>query len=196
MNNQVTTILSEIHALEIELEHELEISREIYAANLSGRVVQFEQKVIKEQRRLRTGILQFLKESGALSLLTAPIVYSLLIPLVLTDIWVNLYQHICFRIYGVVLVKRSDYLIIDRHHLAYLNWIEAMNCVFCSYANGIIAFAREIASRTEQHWCPIKHALRIKNPHERYFSFLEYGDAEGYRNNMGQYRVKEQKDQK
>ena len=61
-------------------------------------------------------------------------------------------------------VKRSEYVIIDRNHLSYLNLIEAFNCVYCGYANGVIAYVREIASRTEQHWCPIKHALRIPTP--------------------------------
>jgi hypothetical protein len=50
-------------------------------------------------------------------------------------------------------------------------------CVYCGYANGVIAYARKIASRTEQYWCPIKHALRIRDPHVRYAQFLEYGDA-------------------
>jgi hypothetical protein len=43
----------------------------------------------------------------------------------------------------------------DRRKLAYLNAIEKLNC---DYANGILTYAREIASRTEQFWCPIKHA--------------------------------------
>jgi hypothetical protein len=36
--------------------------------------------------------------------------------------------------------------------------IEKINCAYCSYANGAIASVREMASRTEIYWCPIKHA--------------------------------------
>ena len=51
---------------------------------------------------------------------------------------------------------------------------------YCSYGNGLAAYFREIAARTEQYWCPIKHARRIKAAHGRYPLFFEYGDAESY----------------
>ena len=95
------------------------------------------------------------------------------------DIWISLYQWVCFRVYGVPRVRRQDYLIIDRHRLGYLNGIEKLNCVYCGYANGLFAYLREIAGRTEQYWCPIKHARKIRQPHSRYPRFLEYGDARG-----------------
>jgi hypothetical protein len=71
-----------------------------------------------------------------------------------------------------------------RHKLAYLNGIEKVNCTFCSYANGLIAYVREVAGRTEQYWCPITHARAIPAPHQRYHEFLDYGDAQGYRNEL------------
>jgi hypothetical protein len=77
---------------------------------------------------------------------------------------------------------------MDRGQLNYLNWIEALNCLYCGYANGLIGYVREIASRTEQYWCPIKHALRITDPHQRYYEFLEYGDAGGYRARLSEFR--------
>jgi hypothetical protein len=188
MNKQISEILVHIHKLEEQLEQELEKERLLYAVPLQQKVTKFEKDIIRRQRHFRMGLIQFFRESDIFTLLTAPIIYSLLIPIVLTDIWVSIYQHICFRVYGIPLAKRSDYIIVDRHHLAYLNWIEAMNCVFCGYASGIIAYAREIASRTEQHWCPIKHALRIHEPHKRYLKFLEYGAGKGYRTKLEQYR--------
>jgi hypothetical protein len=39
----------------------------------------------------------------------------------------------------------------------------------------------EIAARTEQHFCPIKHAHRVAQAHSRYQKFLPYGDARAYR---------------
>jgi hypothetical protein len=76
-------------------------------------------------------------------------------------------------------VPRATYIVIDRH-LAYLNGIEKLNCVYCGYANGVFAYVREIAGRTEQYWCPIRHAKRVRTPHGHYHRFVDSGDAEGY----------------
>jgi hypothetical protein len=139
------------------------------------------------------GLIQFFRTAGFLSILATPVIYSMFIPLVLLDIWVTVYQHICFRAYGIPRVRRSKFLVIDRQHLAYLNFIEKLNCIYCGYGNGVIAYAREIAGRTEQYWCPIKHAVRIRDPHQRYLKFLDYGDAEGYRKKLPDYRKDVQK---
>ncbi len=121
-------------------------------------------------------------------MLTAPVIYSLILPLALMDLWASAYQSICFRAYRLPRVARRDYLVFDRERLAYLNWIERLNCWFCEYANGVAAYVREIASRTEQYWCPIKHALTVTSPHKRYQAFIDYGDAEGYRDRLGRLR--------
>ena len=78
-------------------------------------------------------------------------------------------------------MQRREYILLDRRHLAYLNWVEKLNCEYCGYANGVLAWSGEIGARTEQYWCPIKHALRMKSMHSRYRMFFDYGDAEHYR---------------
>jgi hypothetical protein len=93
----------------------------------------------------------------------------------------TLYQAICFPIYGIPKVKRADHLLDDRRVLPYLNIIEKINCSYCSYVNGMLSYAQEIAGRTEQYWCPIKHARKMTTLHSRYIKFLEFGDGEGYR---------------
>ena len=90
----------------------------------------------------------------------------------------------CFPIYGIARVRRSVYIVIDRQHLAYLNAIEKFNCMYCGYANGVLAYVREIAGRTEQYWCPIRHAVRVRAPHAHYRAFVDYGDAKGYRQRL------------
>lgn len=60
-----------------------------------------------------------------------------------------------------------------------MNAIE-LNCVYCGYANGVLAYVREIAARTEQYWCPIRHAKGVRAPHAHYREFVDYGDAKGY----------------
>ena len=100
----------------------------------------------------------------------------------------TLYQWVCFPIYGIARVRRRDYFTLDYHKLGYLNVIEKAHCVYCGYVNGFVAYVREIAARTEQYWCPTRHATPIPTPHQRYYLVVDYGDAEGYRRNLGSLR--------
>lgn len=140
-------------------------------------------------RRLRTGLWPYFWRAGLATLLTAPVIYSLAVPFALLDAWVWIYQAVCFRAWGIAPVRRRSYFAIDRHKLAYLNAFEKFNCVFCSYANGVIAYVREVAARTEQYWCPIRHARRTRRPHQHYDAFVEYGAAAAYRRQLPQLRA-------
>lgn len=131
-------------------------------------------------RRRRPGLWSYVMHGDAWTVLATPVIYSTLVPFVVLDAWISLYQAICFRLWGLCPVRRRDYFVIDRHTLGYLNAVERLNCLFCGYANGLIGYVREIAARTEQYWCPIKHARRIRHAHGRYASFAPYGDAERY----------------
>lgn len=108
--------------------------------------------------------------------------------MLMLDLSITFYQWVCFPIYEIAIVPRRHYLVVDRHKLAYLNGIEKVHCTYCSYATGLFAYAREITARTEQYWCPIKHAGTVPAPHERYHSFVGYGDAEGYRESLPELR--------
>jgi hypothetical protein len=140
------------------------------------------------QRRQRIGLWRYITRASAATAFTAPVVYSLLLPFAVLDLWVTVYQVICFRAWGVKLVRRRDFFVIDRHRLPYLNALEKLNCVYCSYANGVIAYVREIAARTEQYWCPIRHARRVRGSHDRYGMFVPYGDAASYRTRLAEVR--------
>ena len=193
MNEQIAEILTRIRELEDNLEQEFERSRARYEVQFRGKIAEFRKEVVAQHKRLRMGLIQFFRTAGFWSILATPVIYSMFIPLALLDIWITLYQHICFRAYGIPRIRRSKYIVLDRQHLAYLNFIEKLNCIYCGYGNGVIAYAREIAGRTEQYWCPIKHAVRIRDPHRRYLKFLDYGDAEGYRRKLQNYRKDVQK---
>lgn len=138
-------------------------------------------RVRADHRRLRTGLWPYFWRGDIPTLLTAPVIYSIAVPFLLLDLWVTFYQAVCFRAWGIRRVRRRAYFAIDHHKLAYLNGIEKLNCVFCGYVNGLIAYVREIAARTEQYWCPIRHARRIREPHGRYQAFAPYGDPVAYR---------------
>ena len=180
----VGRVADRVRNAEAELERAIKGRQRRWQYRVRRGRVWFDKELRETHRRLRQSIPTYILEGDLLSLLTAPIIYSLLLPLVLLDLWVTLYQSICFPIYGMTRVPRHRYFAIDRHKLAYLNGIEKVNCTFCSYANGLIAYVREVAARTEQYWCPIKHARVIPAPHQRYHVFLDYGDASGYRKEL------------
>ena len=124
----------------------------------------------------------YIRQSSLSSLIVSPLIYSTVIPYFLLDIWMWFYQNICFRAYGIEKVERSKYLVFDRGHLKYLSQIEKINCNFCAYTNGLISYSREIASRTEQYFCPIKHKSNsFLGHHDKYKNFYEFGDADGYK---------------
>lgn len=110
-------------------------------------------------------------------ILSIPFIYALAIPLALLDSSVCLYQAIAFRLWGIAQVSRREYLVLDRHKLTYLNAVQRVNCHYCGYANRVLGFAREVAARTQQYWCPIKHATAPPAPHARYDAFLDFGDG-------------------
>ena len=181
MSSRIDDLLQRIGALERELDAELTQIRTTWRYRVEHGRVRFEREVHDAHRRLRLGLGRYLRESQILTVLTAPVIYGLLVPIALLDLSVSVFQAICFRAYGIARVRRSQYIVIDRQHLAYLNGIEKLNCVYCGYANGVFAFVREVAGRTEQYWCPIRHAKRVRAPHPHYRAFVDYGDAEGYR---------------
>jgi hypothetical protein len=181
MSNVLSELQARITALEEEFERELAARRSQFRYVVENRRVKFETEARKQHRRLRTGLLRFLRGSPILHYITAPVIYSLIIPVATLDLFVSIYQWVCFPVYGIRRAKRSTYIALDRRNLAYLNIIEKLNCEFCGYSNGVIAYAREVASRTEQYWCPIKHSRRMGSCHHRYYDFIDYGDAEGFR---------------
>jgi hypothetical protein len=131
-------------------------------------------------RAHKNGLWAYIRGGSVLSLVTTPIIYSLIVPFAALDVWTTVYQWVCFPAYGIACVPRRSYFALDRHRLEYLNAIEKMNCTFCTYANGVIAYVGEVAARTEQYWCPIKHGRAIAAPHTRYSVFVGYGDATAY----------------
>jgi len=185
MSTAIDEILEKIQSLEKDLELEFEAQRERFHYRLEQRAVRFEQEALEKQRALKQGLLRFWRQSGGLNFITSPVIYALVVPLVLLDLSLTIFQWVCFPIYGIRKVPRADFIVFDRHHLAYLNAVEKLNCAYCSYANGVIAYGREIASRTEQRWCPIKHARRVRGVHHRYYHFDAYGDAESCRKREG-----------
>ncbi len=185
-------LLSRVKAAQQELEQEFdrlldEKRREFQYQIKRGRVI-FERQVRRLQKQQRTGIWIYIRQAPPAIIISAPIIYGMIIPLALLDLTITLYQQICFRIYKIPLVKRRDYLTIDRHYLPYLNLIEKINCIYCGYGNGLLEYAREVIGCTEKYWCPIKHARRTPDPHRHVEKFFDYGDALAWKHDLNKIR--------
>jgi len=184
MKEHFEKTLEKIRQLEQELEKELAKKSRQIIENFKKRKIRFEKNIRTQQKKFKTGLFKYIFGARLLHVLIAPIIYAMVVPIAFMDLMIFVYQHICFRVYKIPRVKRSEYFVIDRQHLSYLNSLEKFNCMYCGYGNAVAAYTKEIIARTEQYWCPIKHASYVKDPHSRYYKFFEYGDAENYRKNF------------
>ncbi|PCJ75700.1 MAG: hypothetical protein COA53_04350 [Rhodobacteraceae bacterium] len=180
MPNHIRNIVERINQLQEELEVALGEKAEQFSYSIENQRIKFKSDTIKWQKQFKLGLPKYILGAPLLHILSAPVIYSLVIPFIIIDLWISLYQAICFPIYGVKKVRRRDYITFDRRHLAYLNIIEKLNCAYCSYGNGLLSYCLEVAARTEAYWCPIKHANKMRAYHKWYGGFSEYGDAENY----------------
>lgn len=121
-------------------------------------------------------------------LISMPFIYIVLIPSIVMHIFVELYHNVCFRIYGIPLVRAREYFVFDRQLLPYLNWFEKFNCLYCSYFNCLISYIKEIGGRTERYWCPIKHSKTLKDQHSNYDDFVDYSEGEELRKRWEELR--------
>jgi len=150
VTSNIDDLLGKIRSLEQELIEEIQIQQQAFFYEIQQRRIFFEKQVILQHKLYVQQLLDYLKNASLKHILSAPVIWAILIPAVLLDITISLYQAICFPIYGIPKVKRADYIVFDRQYLNYLNIIEKINCAYCSYFNGIIAYIQEIAARTEQ----------------------------------------------
>lgn len=113
--------------------------------------------------------------------LSTPFILGMAVPLVLLDFCMEIYHRFAFPLYGIPLVKREEYIKIDRHKLSYLSTMDKAWCAYCGYANGLLAYAVEVAGRTEKYWCGIKHKPDPKfHEPKHHKDFLPYGDEMAY----------------
>jgi hypothetical protein len=178
---RIDELIEQIKGLEADVQVEFDKKRDDFRFVVEKKRVQFGEGVAELQRASRTGLWTYMTGASLLSWLVAPVIYSGFIPMALLDVFLFVYQGVCFPVYHITKVKRSEYVILDRGDLPYLNVLEKFNCFYCGYANGLMGYGREVAARTEQFFCPIKHARRIVAAHAHYPRFFEYGDAESYR---------------
>jgi len=178
--NTFNELLEKIKKLESELRKEMSKKKKDFLYETRNRKIIFDKQTKKLHRKLASNPVLYILRGNWKVILLSPFIYICLLPIILLDIFISLYQFTCFGVYGIPKVKRKEFISFDRKYLSYLNIIEKFHCVYCSYFNGVIAYVREIGARTEQRWCPIKNSTILKDHHSRYHKFLDYADAERY----------------
>ena len=126
------------------------------------------------------GLWALVKRSRPINLITGPIIYSVILPLLVLDAFVSLYQFLCFPIYKVKPFRRSEYIIFDRQELKYLDWISKFHCTYCAYAVGLMGFVSAVIGATEAYFCPIKHHANKPRGPLRKYPFMAYEQADDF----------------
>jgi len=134
----------------------------------------FEATYISETPSL---IIQNNKKIRSSSVLFTPLaaltIYSMIIPVIILDIWTTVYQSIYFSILDIPKIKKSDYIMYDRWQLNKLNILQRFNCVYCEYVNGLLAWAKGVSNQTEIYSCAIKHSA-IRRGQNNQVDFYDY----------------------
>jgi hypothetical protein len=187
LSKRATQIADEIRTLEKELRQEIQRIR-IDSFEIREKTIHFRDEVLSRHRTQIVGLLTYIRRAKLKHILCLPIIWLCLLPALVMDVVVSFYQAVCFPLFGIPKVKRGEHVIFDRRHLRYLNVIEKLNCLYCSYFNGVVSFATEVGARTEQYWCPIKHAAQLKTIHSRYHTFVDFGDSDEFRKKLPDIR--------
>jgi len=177
MNSTIVEMIDTIRILEENLKKEIEREEEKLSSDL-----------VTAQKQFKENVLLYIARAPILHLLTAPIIYAGIIPAFILEFFLFVYQTINFRVYKITPVERKDYFAFDRAGLEFLNTVEKINCFYCSYFSGLLAYTTEIVARTEQFWCPIRHARKLHFHHAHYFKFTPYGDGARYRKELPKLR--------
>jgi hypothetical protein len=101
-------LLSKIRELQNELETDLEQKRVEFRHPPENHRARFEQDILVLHRRLRVSSLSHLLDAPALFILTAPVIYGAIVPMLQLDLTVRVYQAICFSVYKIPKDGRAE----------------------------------------------------------------------------------------
>src|SRR4029079_7831823 len=92
MPSRLDGLLAHIAQLEQEVEHEVNRARAQWRYRVEAGRVRFERDVHLAQQRSKQSIPHYIRESSPLNILTAPIIYSMVVPIALIDASFTIYQ--------------------------------------------------------------------------------------------------------
>jgi len=181
MKSKINKILEEINLKKEELKNEYSKLKEKYGFKIVWKKIIWNTERKKELLKQKKSIFDSIFSATVREIISIPFIYIMIVPAVILDLFLFMYQQTAIRLYKIPLVKRSDYIVFDRKQLAYLNWLQKLNCMYCSYFNWLMQYAVEVAWRTEKYWCPIKHARKKAWNHDWEQFFADYWDPEWFK---------------
>jgi len=191
MNHTIHDMVTEIEAMKAKLKQEIAKEEKRAASyRVEGDFIIFDRENLQKQRAHMKHLWVWLREVPLIQLMTAPVIYGMVIPAVILDVFLFVYVRVVAPVFKLKFAKRRDFIVFDRHYLGYLNFFEKLNCVYCSYFNGLMFYAGSVAQTTELYFCPIKHAKRVAYGEEHFSKYLGYGDAENYHEKLNALREK------
>ena len=181
MQETLKELLEKIDLIQEQIKDKYaELAKE-YGYVLEKRRVQFQDLIRLQNKSHKTSFWRYILSKNTRQVLSIPFIYVMIVPAVVLDIFLLVYQWTAFPLYRIPRVKRGEYILFDRKYLDYLNWFDKLNCLYCSYVNGLFAYAVEIAARTERYWCPIKAATKPRFTHTWYKEFADYGNPKEWK---------------
>lgn len=174
MLSKINVLLKRMEELKSQLQTEYDALMDRYDFAIENRKIVFSEKAKRLQKDLKEGVFHYLLSAEIRHLLSIPFIYSMIVPAIVLDLFLTMFQYTAFPLYGIERVKRGDHIVFDRKYLGYLNWIQKVNCLYCSYVNGLFSYATEIGGRTERYWCPIKYARKLSQTHSSYAEFADF----------------------
>jgi hypothetical protein len=186
IDSKIKKYLEKIDLLHESLQKEYERLATKYGFSIAKRRIIFIKKFNERNRNFRIPVWKYVIPKNIRHFLSIPFIYMMIIPAVILDLFIMLYNVVALPLYRIPKVERKDHFIYDRQFLAYLNIIQKINCIYCSYVNGLFSYATEIGARTERYWCPIKAAHKPISNHRLYKDFADYGSPEQWSEKFNQ----------
>lgn len=168
--------LTKILKLKDDLQTEYDKLAKKYGFSFQNKRIKFIDSFKQRNRKLRIPTWKYVVPQSLRHLVSMPFIYMMIIPTVILDAFITVYNWTALPLYGIPPVKRRDFIVYDRKFLDYLNLIQKVHCLYCSYVNGVYAYSVEVAARTERYWCPVKAAKRPVATHGWYNDFADYGN--------------------
>lgn len=192
MESKIKKIIERIDSLNEALKKEYSQLGEKYGFLMKKKRIVFLEKIRERNKKFRIPAWKYAIPKSIRHFLSMPFIYMMIFPIVILDIFITVYHWVSFSLYGIPKVKRREYIVYDRKFLDYLNVVQKVNCLYCSYVNGFFAYSLEISARTERYWCPIKAAHKPKVYHNWYKDFADYGNPEEWNHKFNDQKAFEE----
>ncbi len=181
MKSKINAILAEIDRKKQELKEEYIRLMDKYGFTIKWGKIVFNTEAIRENKKQKRSILDTIFSAQIREILSMPFIYAMIFPALFLDLMLFIFQQTAFRLYKIPIVNRSEYIVFDRKELDYLNFIQKLNCLYCSYVNWLFSYTVEVWWRTERYWCPIKHARKYPWWHKWEKKFSDFWDAKWFK---------------